>query len=206
MIRVLYHGYGYVWTKDDKIRDEVFEATVGMQHGFFVLGSAYDDCLREFKEARVEILTNYFDIDDYDFSDEFIDVSGIGKIEKTETGLVILNKKHEVSPITVNTKRDIYRKQNGNYLKLYFDESDVVYEGEPAPSEETPPISKYQERYNDFKAWIKSENPPLDKMTKPQIHARLIERNSRLWCISPNTFESFWEKQDLYKASRGRKS
>lgn len=66
-------------------------------------------------------------------------------------------------------------------------------------------ISINQLRDNDFLAWIESEKPPLDKMTKPQIHARLIERNSDLWRRGEKTFEKFWEQQDIYKASRGRK-
>ncbi len=72
------------------------------------------------------------------------------------------------------------------------------------PKEKT---SKYQERYNDFKAWVEFENPQLDKITKAQIHAQLIERNdkSTLWRIGEKTFETFWEKQDLYKSPRGRK-
>ncbi len=44
-------------------------------------------------------------------------------------------------------------------------------------SEETTRISKSKERDNDFKSWIELEKPPLDKMKKPQIHSRLIERN-----------------------------
>jgi hypothetical protein len=70
-------------------------------------------------------------------------------------------------------------------------------------SEETPIISKYQERNNDFMAWLESENPPLYKMTKSQIHDRLIARNGQLW---RSGFKDWWEQQDIYKASRGRKS
>ncbi|MDD5214872.1 MAG: hypothetical protein PHQ03_04950 [Methylococcales bacterium] len=94
----------------------------------------------------------------------------------------------------------------GNLLKVFWNEGESAPQNTTAPSEETPPISKYQERYYDFKTLVESEKSLLDKMKKPQIHARLIERNGRSWCISEKTFETFWEKQDLYKASRGRKS
>jgi hypothetical protein len=147
VIKVFYSGYGYVYTKNEKIRAKVQKATTGVHHGFFVLGNTYEICLMEIKEARIEILTNYFDADDDNFNEEFINISGIGEIEKTEIGLVILNKQLEVEPIKVNTKRDIYRKQSGNYLRLYSSES-IIFDKETAITDKAPAKKELSETEN----------------------------------------------------------
>lgn len=94
----------------------------------------------------------------------------------------------------------------GNELALVFEDDAPPVQHDNAPKEKT---SKYQKRLNDFRAWRESENPPLNQMTKNQIHSQLIERDDRLklrlWRISPKTFETWWEKQEDYKASHGRK-
>ncbi|MDD5754971.1 MAG: hypothetical protein PHN45_09480, partial [Methylococcales bacterium] len=73
-------------------------------------------------------------------------------------------------------------------------------------------ISINQLRDNDFLAWIESENPPLDKMAKPEIHERLrlrekeISIDKKLWSIGDKSFDSWFQQQEIHKPKKGRKT
>lgn len=61
--------------------------------------------------------------------------------------------------------------------------------------------SAYEDRDNDFKLWIETENSDLDTMTKAEIHSQLKLRNPQLWTMG---FLDWWKQQELYKGKPGR--
>ncbi|MGB4499390.1 MAG: hypothetical protein WBI40_11910 [Methylococcaceae bacterium] len=113
----------------------------------------------------------------------------------------------DFTPIGFDLSKDkpIGKNDYGNELALVFEEDNAPPVQHDVKPKEKISINKLRD--NDFLAWIESEKPPLDKMTKLQIHTRLIERNDKLllWRISRKTFETWWEQQPHFKAPRGRK-
>jgi hypothetical protein len=78
------------------------------------------------------------------------------------------------------------------FWRVHYPQSFVQIDAPPTdiePTETTtvPPVqqdvkpSTYQLRNDDFKTWVETEKPVLDKMTKPQIHEHLKVRNLQLW-------------------------
>jgi hypothetical protein len=116
-----------------------------------------------------------------------------------------MSQKNEIEPIAAIN----WAVQQGfdipvELMKFEAEKNKIPTTAPPIQSKEKTSI--YNDRDNDFKAWIESEKPQLADMNKREIHKRLIERNLKLWCIGGNAFDSWWLQQKIYKARRGRKS
>ncbi len=181
MIQVLYAGYGYsIESYDPDNEDLCIFGKVKQYVGKFLISLNGFAEISYFSSATVSFL-----LDD-------------------DSIIIICDESGNRKPIELFATGEM-STSHGNKIKI--DINDLKSETTPptvqqddAPKEKT---SKYQERNNDFMAWLESETPPLEKMTKKQIHTRLIERNSQLWTSG---FKDWWEQQNIYKASRGRKS
>ncbi|MDD5216283.1 MAG: hypothetical protein PHQ03_12225 [Methylococcales bacterium] len=126
-----------------------------------------------------------------------------------ELGDVYPCYQQDFTPIGFNLSKDkpIEKHDYGNTLSLVFEEDNAPpVQHDNAPKEKP---SKYQQRYDDFKAWLESDKPSIHKMTQDQIIASLQKREKdkksreKLWS---HGHKEFWEKQDLIHFKHGRPS
>lgn len=199
MIKVFYSGWGYVSQVNEQgFNKELANATLSKYSGYFLMDSSVIDVLEHFDVTTISRLDFIYD-----------------KLPRGITKDLAHGNRFGLASYIANARfgRIYYQFELRKGVRKYgYDHNetfknalhilDNVQQPATVLSEELPIISKYQERNNDFMAWLESENPPLAKMTKEQIHARLIARNSQLWTSG---FYDWWEQQNIYKASRGRK-
>lgn len=119
----------------------------------------------------------------------------------------------DISPVPIISKMPDYStmadamEQSNKALDLLEQLVNQTNNDAPPAAKSVEKISKYQQRYNDCKAWLESDKPSIHKMIQNQIIASLQEREKhkesreKLWS---HGHKEFWEKQDLIEFKRGR--
>jgi hypothetical protein len=95
--------------------------------------------------------------------------------------------------------KEKYKDRFENELKVFWNDDEPAPLDDDATKEKT---SVYKLRNESCKAWLESESPQLDKMTKAQIESSLKNYNSQLWS---HGFNDWYRQQSLITLKTGRK-
>jgi hypothetical protein len=213
-MNVYYSGWGFI--QADGANNEIIKRkTLGEYSGYFKLHETTLESFDVVESAKVYEV--YYS---GELKANSVVMKYFNDFNKVQSWLVISDQEGNSKPITINKGEVLFERLRVGKLKLL----DVVdtQDGKaiiPIPEPTTaPPVqdnapkektSKYQQRYDDFKAWLESDNPPITNKTKSQIEKLLQEReklkqpSEKLWHCG---HKEFWAKQDLIQLERGKKS
>lgn len=183
------HYIGYVTLNDDDINK--------LKH----FGSVLITCFSTDK------LGDVYPCYQQDFTEIGFDLSKDKPIGKHPYGneLALVFEEDNAPPVQHDKNEQLAEKELAGDLLLDDSSKTKITTAPPVvkPKEKT---SKYQQRYDDCKAWLESENPPIKNKTQKQIEKLLLERDKsrelKLWHCG---LKEFWEKQDLITFERGCK-
>lgn len=173
MIKVLYIGCCYVQLNNTDL--SLREETHREYKNYFQLDCDVIDELEHFDSCAVHHIKFIPDKLPKGITNEMIESGAIFVISSYKASfcapIILTNEK-------IKAGETVFYGRFSNKLKIFLnDNAPPVQQGNTPKAK----VSINQDRDNDCIAWIETEKPPLDNMTRQQVHDALIARNSRLW-------------------------